>query len=164
MYQIIIKKKAKKFIDKLPINERKRIAYAIEQLPNGEDIKKLKGHDELLRLRVGEYRIIYSVDNGKLIVYVVDAGNRGDIYKRYKQGAIKIFTNVIRKILKDCEDEGKKVTQVELANVLGISRQAFTNKLTRDSFFIDDVVKIANYLGMQVILKGSNEYVIEKED
>ena len=84
MYQIIIKKKAKKFIDKLPMNERKRIAYAIEQLPNGEDIKKLKGHDELLRLRVGEYRIIYSVDNGKLIVYVVDAGNRGDIYKRYK--------------------------------------------------------------------------------
>lgn len=89
MYRIIVKKKAKKFIDKLPINERKRIAYAIEQLPNGEDIKKLKGHDDLLRLRVGDYRIIYSVDNGELIVYIVDAGNRGDIYKRY-QGAIKI--------------------------------------------------------------------------
>ena len=83
MYQIIIKKKAKKFIDKLPINERKRIVCAIEQLPNGEDIKKIKGHDDLLRLRIGDYRIIYSVDNGKLIVYVVDAGNRGDIYKRY---------------------------------------------------------------------------------
>lgn len=84
MYRIIVKKKAKKFIDKLPMNERKRIAYAIEQLPNGEDIKKLKGHDELLRLRVGEYRIIYSVDNGKLIVCIVDAGNWGDVYKRYK--------------------------------------------------------------------------------
>lgn len=36
--------------------------------------------------------------------------------------------------------------------------------MTRDSFFIDDVVKVANYLGMQVILKGENEYVIEKED
>lgn len=83
MYHIIIKKKAKKFIDKLPINEKKRVVSAIERLPNGEDIKKLKGHDELLRLRVGEYRIIYSVDNGKLIVYVVDVGNRGDIYKRY---------------------------------------------------------------------------------
>lgn len=83
MYQIIIKKKAKKFIDKLPINERKRIAHAIEQLPNGENIKKLKGYSDLLRLRVGNYRIVYSVDNGKLIVYVVDVGNRGDIYKRY---------------------------------------------------------------------------------
>ena len=58
----------------------------------------------------------------------------------------------------------KKITQVELAKVLGISKQGFTNKMTRDSFFIDDVVKIATYLGMQVVLKGSNEYVIEKED
>ena len=54
MYQIIIRKRAKKFIDKLPINERKRVVLAIEQLPNGEDIKKLQGHDELLRLRIGD--------------------------------------------------------------------------------------------------------------
>ncbi len=77
---------------------------------------------------------------------------------------INIFASVIKKILVDCEDNGRKVTQVELAKVLGISRQAFTNKMTRDSFFIDDVVKIADYLGMQVVLKGENEYVIEKED
>ena len=83
MYQIIIKKKAKKFIDSLPVNERRRVVAAIELLPNGEDIKKLKGHDKLLRLRVCEYRIIYTVDNGELIVYVIDAGSRGQIYNRY---------------------------------------------------------------------------------
>lgn len=83
MYQIIIKKKAKKFIDKLPMNERRRVVSAIEQLPNGEDIKRLQGHDGLSRLRVGDYRIIYTIDNGKLIICVVDAGSRGDIYKRY---------------------------------------------------------------------------------
>ncbi|MDO5424478.1 MAG: type II toxin-antitoxin system RelE/ParE family toxin [Eubacteriales bacterium] len=83
MYKIIIKKKAKKFIDKLPLNERRRIVSAIERLPNGEDIKKLKGHSDLMRLRVGEYRIIYTVDNGEFIVYVIDAGNRGEIYNRY---------------------------------------------------------------------------------
>ena len=83
MYQIIIKKKAKKFIDSLPVNERRRVVADIELLPNGEDIKKLKGHDKLLRLRVGEYRIIYTVDNGELIVYVIDAGSRGQIYNRY---------------------------------------------------------------------------------
>ena len=83
MYQIIIKKKAKKFIDKLPANERKRVVSAIELLPNGEDIKKLKGYDGLLRLRVGDYRIIYTVDNGKLVVFVIDIDNRGDVYKRY---------------------------------------------------------------------------------
>lgn len=83
MYKIIIKKKAKKFIDRLPKNERIRVVRAIEQLPNGEDIKKLKGHSDLMRLRVGDYRIIYTVDNGELTVYVIDAGNRGEIYNQY---------------------------------------------------------------------------------
>lgn len=83
MYKIIIKKKAKKFIDKLPKNERLRIVRAIELLPNGEDIKKLKGHSDLLRLRVGDYRIIYTVDNGELIIYIIDAGSRGEIYNKY---------------------------------------------------------------------------------
>lgn len=77
---------------------------------------------------------------------------------------IKIFANVIRKILKDSEDEGKKITQVELAKVLGTTRQSFSNKMSRDTFTVDDLVKIANYLGMQVVLKGKNEYVIKKED
>lgn len=77
MYKIIIKKKAKKFIDKLPQNERKRVVAAIEMLPENGDIKKLKGSNEFLRLRIGVYRVIYTVDDGKLIVMVIDAGNRG---------------------------------------------------------------------------------------
>lgn len=83
MYRIILKKKAKKFIDSLPRNERMRVVSAIERLPNGEDIKKFKGHEGVFRLRVGSYRILYTVDNGELIVYVIDAGNRGQIYNRY---------------------------------------------------------------------------------
>lgn len=83
MYSIVFEKAAKKFIDRLPMPDRRRIATAIAQLPNGADIKKLKGHEGLLRLRVGDYRIIYRVDNGRFIVLVVDAGNRGEIYKRY---------------------------------------------------------------------------------
>lgn len=83
MYEIVIQKKAKKFIDGLPKNDRIRIVTAIEQLPNGSDIKPLKGHEGLFRLRVGSYRIIYTVDNGELVVYVIDAGNRGQIYSQY---------------------------------------------------------------------------------
>lgn len=83
MYEIIIQKKAKKFIDALPKPDRIRVVEAIEQLPNGSDIKPLKGHDGLLRLRVGSYRIIYTVDHGQLIVYVIDANNRGQAYNRY---------------------------------------------------------------------------------
>ena len=83
MYRIILKKRAKKFIDKLPKQEKIRLVTAIEQLPNGSDIKKMKGHDGLMRLRVGEYRVIYTVDNGELVVLVIDVGNRGEIYNRY---------------------------------------------------------------------------------
>ena len=83
MYRIIIKKPAKKFIDKLPKNEKLRIIKAIGKLPEGEDIKKLKGHDNIYRLRVGDYRILYTVDNGEFIVIVINAGNRGQIYNQY---------------------------------------------------------------------------------
>lgn len=83
MYKVVIKKRAKKFIDKLPRNEKIRIVAAIEQLPDTGNIKKIQGYDNLLRLRVGDYRIIYTVDNGELVIIVVDVGNRGEIYKRY---------------------------------------------------------------------------------
>lgn len=81
MYQILIRKKAKKFIDKLPISEKRRVIQAIERLPEGNDIKTVKGYEGVLRLRVGSYRIIYEVDNDRLIVVVINAGNRGQIYK-----------------------------------------------------------------------------------
>lgn len=83
MYEIVVKKRAKKFIDRLPMNEKRRLVSAIQQLPSGNDIKQLKGYDGLFRLRVGSYRVIYTVDDGKLVVCVIDAGNRGEIYNRY---------------------------------------------------------------------------------
>ncbi len=70
MYRFIIKKPAKKFIDGLPMNERRRIVDAIERLPDSGDIKRLQGHNNLFRLRVGTYRILYTVDNGEYVIYV----------------------------------------------------------------------------------------------
>ena len=85
MYRFIIKKPAKKFIDGLPINERRRIVNAIERLPDSGDIKPLQGkkNQGVLRLRVGKYRVIYTVDEGQFIVLIIDAGNCGQIYSRY---------------------------------------------------------------------------------
>ena len=84
-YEIQIDRKALKFINKPPQDQKRRILSAIWKLPDIGDIKPLQGKDNegLLRLRVGDYRVIYSVDNGRLTVYVVDAGNRGQIYNRY---------------------------------------------------------------------------------
>lgn len=83
MYRIVLKKKAKKFIDHLPVNEKRRVVAAIERLPEGEDIKRMKGHEGLFRLRVGNYRILYTVEHGQLVVCVIDAGSRGQIYNDY---------------------------------------------------------------------------------
>ena len=57
-YTIDIKKRAEKFIVKLPKPEKERVLKAIYQLPEGEDIKQLKGNKNkgLLRLRIGDYR------------------------------------------------------------------------------------------------------------
>ncbi len=43
----------------------------------------MRGHEQFFRLHVGDFRIIYTVDNGKLMICVVDAGNRGQIYRNY---------------------------------------------------------------------------------
>lgn len=82
-YEIVIEKRARKFIEKLPKPEKERVLRTMSQLPKGTDIKPIQGHAEYLRLRVGEYRIIYTQNDMKLIICIVDAGNRGDIYKRY---------------------------------------------------------------------------------
>lgn len=82
-YTIHIEKPAEKFIAKLPYPDKERLVRAIYQLPNTGDIKRLQGKKSkgMYRLRVGTYRVIFTVDNGKLVVHVIDAGNRGDIYK-----------------------------------------------------------------------------------
>ena len=82
-YQIVLEKPAQKFLKRLNRTDKERILRAIYKLPEGENIKRLKGHQDLLRLRVGDYRVIYTVNNGKLVVCVVDIGNRGYVYKRY---------------------------------------------------------------------------------
>lgn len=82
-YKIEIEKRAQKFIKKIPLTDRERVLKAIYKLPEGTDVRKLKGNKELYRLRIGTYRIIYTIDNGRLVVIVIDAGNRGQIYNKY---------------------------------------------------------------------------------
>lgn len=72
-----------------------------------------------------------------------------------------MFSNTIKEILEDYKQAGKSLTQNDLANVLGMTKQSFSNKMQRDTFTAEDVVKIANYLNMKAILKGENEYIIK---
>lgn len=80
-YRIVIDKPAMKFLAKQSQPQRERLLRAIYALPQSGDIKPLSGTKMLYRLRVGTFRVIYTVLNDVLIVQVLDAGNRGDIYK-----------------------------------------------------------------------------------
>ena len=79
-YTIVYKKKALKFIQKQPRNQQERIIEAIEKLPGG-DVIPVETTDKY-RLRVGDYRILFKIDDDKLIITVVNAGSRGQIYNR----------------------------------------------------------------------------------
>ena len=80
-YRIVYDKPAVKFLKHQPRDIQKRIISAIHKLPESGDVKPMAGHINEFRLRVGSYRVIYSVENDVLIVRVLDIGNRGDVYK-----------------------------------------------------------------------------------
>ena len=72
-----------------------------------------------------------------------------------------MFANTIKEILEDYKKDGKSLAQNDLANVLEMTKQSFSNKMQRDTFTAEEVVKIANYLNMEAILKGNKEYIIK---
>ena len=80
-------KDALKFLSKLDKKSVERIREAIGGLtlvPPVGDIKSMQGYnDGTKRLRVGSWRVIYrvSTDGAVEILFVIDIGNRGDIYK-----------------------------------------------------------------------------------
>jgi mRNA interferase RelE/StbE len=49
--------------------------------PHPPGSKKLQGMDGTYRLRVGDYRVLYQVDEGRLVVLIVDVGHRKDVYR-----------------------------------------------------------------------------------
>ena len=81
MYRIIIKKSAEKFLRKQDKQTQQKLYYVIKLLPNGNDIKKLKGFENKYRLRVNNYRIIYDKYDDKFIIEVINIDNRGQVYK-----------------------------------------------------------------------------------
>ena len=83
-YNIKLLKKARKFIETQPKNQQERILKAINNLPESGDIIPLSGRNGFFRLRVGDYRIIYRVQNEILLITVVNADNRGQVYKNRK--------------------------------------------------------------------------------
>jgi len=83
-YKIQIKSSAVKELNKLPKKDLKKVVLKIQALsedPRPSGCEKLSG-DEKYRIRHGNYRIIYAIQDEILVVYVVKIGHRRDIYKK----------------------------------------------------------------------------------
>ena len=84
MYKLVIVKRALKELVKLPSKTSKQITLSIDELandPRPQGSKKLKGEKESLwRIRVGNYRVIYAIEDTIKIVEVRKVGHRKDIY------------------------------------------------------------------------------------
>ena len=82
-YQVIIQRPAEKELDALQASVYKRIAtrlLALEENPRPAGVKKLQGQ-ESYRLRVGDYRILYTIDDKSKKVFVLAIGHRREVYR-----------------------------------------------------------------------------------
>lgn len=84
-YQVEISESAERSLEKIAKKDRLKILEKIdllEQDPSPSKCIKLKGYKEVLyRIRIGDYRVVYSIKQDLLIVLIVEIGHRRDIYR-----------------------------------------------------------------------------------
>lgn len=83
-YTVRLSAKTGKVLDSLSSEMRRRIIRKLEALednPRPHGVEKLAGVDDLYRIRVGTYRIVYAIRDQELVVIVVHIGHRRDVYR-----------------------------------------------------------------------------------
>lgn len=80
-YRIEFQKAALKFIRKQDKPTQERLLTAINKLPSGTDIKKLQGHN-MYRMRVGDMRVLYTIDDIIMVINIENIDSRGGVYKK----------------------------------------------------------------------------------
>jgi mRNA interferase RelE/StbE len=82
-YWVSIRRKAQKQLDRIQKQHRERViadVLALAEDPRPPGCRKLRGREEW-RVRVGDYRAIYEIDDERREVLVLDIGHRRDIYR-----------------------------------------------------------------------------------
>ncbi len=83
MYQVVIEKQVQKQLAKITPPHYNKVVSALQDLANNprpQGYKKLKGRQGF-RVRVGDYRIIYNINDNILTVFILTIGNRRDVYE-----------------------------------------------------------------------------------
>jgi mRNA interferase RelE/StbE len=85
VYRVEFLPAAARRLAKLDRSTQRRCARVIDRLagdPQGPGSAKLRGADDIWRVRVGDYRILYQVQTERLVVLVVAIGHRATVYRR----------------------------------------------------------------------------------
>jgi len=83
-YRIEVSATAEKQIRKLPREDQVRVLRAIRPLaaqPTPPGSRKVRGYDDVYRIRVGTYRILYRVEGRRLVIIILKIGQRREIYR-----------------------------------------------------------------------------------
>lgn len=82
--EVVIQRAARRYLEKLNLNDRDRILDALQTLGTGDfstiDVKPLRGRPGW-RLRVGSYRVLFLIDLSNQVYLITKIGSRGDVYK-----------------------------------------------------------------------------------
>ncbi len=107
-YTTLIFPKAQRQIKRLPQRTYSKVLKAINSLaqnPRPVGVKKLTTTENHFRIRVGDYRIIYTIEDRFLVVFVIAAGHRKNIYERLEALTAKYSRDyLLAMIEKDKED------------------------------------------------------------
>ena len=82
-YEVQISRGAQKELDRQARNTRERLLkaiYALADNPRPIGSRRIEGQEDIYRVRVGDWRIIYAIFENQLIVTVIKVGSRGDVY------------------------------------------------------------------------------------
>lgn len=83
MYKVELRRKAQRNLDRLPRDDFNAVVGAVKGLantPRPKGVEKIKSAG-LWRIRQGDYRIVYSIDDGRKMVTILRIGHRREIYR-----------------------------------------------------------------------------------
>lgn len=83
LYAISLRSSAAKELRKLPTAVRKQVSELIDSLaanPRPHGVKKMAGIDAW-RIRIADYRVIYSIVDEQLVIEIIKIGNRREVYR-----------------------------------------------------------------------------------
>jgi mRNA interferase RelE/StbE len=83
-YRIEVSATAEKQLRRLGRDDRIRVLRAVQALadePRPPGCRKLQGYDDVYRIRIGTFRVLYSIDGRRIIITVLKVGHRRDVYR-----------------------------------------------------------------------------------